>query len=162
VFDRLRYRRQDGRVFLFVFNLLELNGGDMRREPLEVRKATLASVLAKGRSGLRFNDHCDDLPADVVFRHGCKLGFEGVVSKRLGSPYRVGAVARLAEAEEPERAGVKREAERIGAGRSGDTRQDTWKRTTSSSNVHRLLAHRQKVRRQLRRACRRRCGWPHV
>src|SRR6516164_4439616 len=45
VFDRLRYRRQDGRVFLYAFDLLELNGQDLRREPLETRKATLASLL---------------------------------------------------------------------------------------------------------------------
>jgi bifunctional non-homologous end joining protein LigD len=37
VFDRLRYRRQDGGVFLHAFDLLGLNGRDMRREPLEVR-----------------------------------------------------------------------------------------------------------------------------
>ena len=58
----------------------------MPREALEVRKARLDSVLAKGGPGLRFNDHCDDLPAGVVFRHACKLGFEGIVSKRVGSP----------------------------------------------------------------------------
>jgi bifunctional non-homologous end joining protein LigD len=91
VFDRLRYRRQDGRVFLFAFDLLELNGRDMRREPLEMRKRALAAVLrSKARAGIQFNDHCDDLPAAVVFRHACKLGFEGIVSKRLGSPYRSG------------------------------------------------------------------------
>src|SRR5215475_3790488 len=45
VFDRLRYRRRDGRVFLYAFDLLELNGRDMRRHPLEARKATLGSVL---------------------------------------------------------------------------------------------------------------------
>jgi ATP-dependent DNA ligase len=39
VFDRLRYRRQYGRVFLYAFDLLELNGRDMRREPLDVRKS---------------------------------------------------------------------------------------------------------------------------
>src|SRR5262245_33747806 len=38
-FDRLRYRRADGAVFLFAFDLLELDGRDLRREPLEVRKA---------------------------------------------------------------------------------------------------------------------------
>jgi bifunctional non-homologous end joining protein LigD len=91
VFERLRYRRQDGRVFLFAFDLLELNGRDMRREPLELRKRALAAALrVKAGAGIRFNDHCDDLPADVVFRHACKLGFEGIVSKRVGSPYRSG------------------------------------------------------------------------
>src|SRR5690348_10202243 len=75
VFDRLRYRRQDGRVFLYAFDLLEFNGRDMRREPLEARKRSLAVVLRrKAPAGIQFNDHCDDLPADIVFRHACKLG----------------------------------------------------------------------------------------
>ena len=44
----------------------------------------VASVLRrKAGAGIQFNDHCDDLPADVVFRHACKLGFEGILSKRL-------------------------------------------------------------------------------
>jgi len=34
-FDRLRYRRADGAVFMFAFDLIELNGQDLRREPLE-------------------------------------------------------------------------------------------------------------------------------
>src|SRR5215813_9261050 len=52
VFDRLRYRRQDGRVFLYAFDLLELNGQDTRRKPLEGRKAMLASVLTRAGPGL--------------------------------------------------------------------------------------------------------------
>ena len=46
-FDLIRYRRNDGCVFLYAFDLIELNGDDLRRDPLVVRKATLASVLAK-------------------------------------------------------------------------------------------------------------------
>jgi hypothetical protein len=53
-FDRIRYRRHDASVFLYAFDLIALDGGDLRREPLEVRKATLASVLAKAARGLRF------------------------------------------------------------------------------------------------------------
>src|SRR5690349_7864716 len=58
VFDRLRYRRQDGRVFLFAFDLLELNGRDLRREPLEVRKSALAGVLRrmKAWAGIQLNE----------------------------------------------------------------------------------------------------------
>jgi ATP-dependent DNA ligase len=41
VFERIRYRRQDGKVFLHAFDLIELDGDDLRREPLDVRKATL-------------------------------------------------------------------------------------------------------------------------
>jgi len=39
--------------------------------------------------GLQFNEHIAE-PGDVVFRHACKLGFEGIVSKHLGSRYRSG------------------------------------------------------------------------
>src|SRR6266404_9048849 len=56
-FDRIRYRRHDAGVFLYAFDLIELNGDDLRREPLEVCKATLASVLAKAGPGLRLNEH---------------------------------------------------------------------------------------------------------
>ena len=41
-FERLHYRRDDARVFLYAFDLIELDGNDLRCEPLEVRKATLA------------------------------------------------------------------------------------------------------------------------
>jgi bifunctional non-homologous end joining protein LigD len=50
-FDRIRYRRHDAIVFLYAFDLIELNGDDLRRDPLEVRKATLASIVAKAGPG---------------------------------------------------------------------------------------------------------------
>jgi bifunctional non-homologous end joining protein LigD len=39
-FDRIRYRRHDAGVFLYAFDLIELDGDDLRRDPLTVRKAT--------------------------------------------------------------------------------------------------------------------------
>jgi bifunctional non-homologous end joining protein LigD len=110
-FDRLRYRRADGTVFLFAFDLLELNGDDLRREPLEVRKATLASVLAKAGSGLRLNEHLEHDDGDLVFRHACKLDLEGIVSKRLGSRYRSGRSPDWLKMKNPSAPAVKREAE---------------------------------------------------
>ena len=47
VFERLRTKRAGRHVFLCAFDLLELNGTDMRREPIEVRKATLGSLLVR-------------------------------------------------------------------------------------------------------------------
>jgi ATP-dependent DNA ligase len=44
----LRRRRNEPEAFLYAFDLLELNGADLRRDPIEVRKATLASMLAEG------------------------------------------------------------------------------------------------------------------
>src|SRR5262245_33968228 len=52
VFDRLRYRRQDRHVFLYAFDLLELNGQDLRREPIEVRKL----LRWTAQIGLQFNE----------------------------------------------------------------------------------------------------------
>jgi bifunctional non-homologous end joining protein LigD len=74
---------------LFAFDLLELGSNDLRHDPMEERKRALAKLLRKAGWALRFNEHIDE-PGDVVFRHACKLGFEGIVSKRLGSPYRSG------------------------------------------------------------------------
>src|SRR5712672_904820 len=89
LFDLIRHHRANDRVFLFAFDLIELNGDDLRRDPLQVRKATLASIVAKSRPGIRFNEDIEgDGPA--VFAHACKLGLEGIVSKRKDSPYRSG------------------------------------------------------------------------
>jgi ATP-dependent DNA ligase len=90
VFDRLRYGRQpQTEARLFAFDLLELGGKDMRRDPLEKRKSELAKLPRKASWAVHFNEHIAE-PGDVVFRHACKLGLEGIVSKRLGSPYRSG------------------------------------------------------------------------
>jgi hypothetical protein len=48
-FQLLRHRRNEPQAFVYAFDLLELDGTDLRREPLEVRKATLASILRKSR-----------------------------------------------------------------------------------------------------------------
>src|SRR3954464_13331668 len=51
-FRLLRHRHNEPQAFLYAFDLLELNGDDLRREPIEVRKATVASILRKSRDGL--------------------------------------------------------------------------------------------------------------
>jgi bifunctional non-homologous end joining protein LigD len=83
------------------FDLLELNGADLRREPIEVRKA-LASILRKSRSGVRLNEHLEHPEGAVVFQHACKMGLEGIVSKRLGSRYRSGRSPDWLEFKNPE------------------------------------------------------------
>jgi bifunctional non-homologous end joining protein LigD len=110
-FDRLRYRRDDANVFLYAFDLIELDGDNLRREPLEVRKATLASVLAKASRGIRFNDHIQYDDGEIVFRHACKMGLEGIVSKRKDSPYRSGRSSDWLKMKNPACEAVRREAE---------------------------------------------------
>jgi bifunctional non-homologous end joining protein LigD len=117
-FELIRRRHHDGDVFLYAFDLIELNGDDLRRDPLEVRKATLASTLAKAGRGVRFNEHIEG-DGPTVFAHACKLGLEGIVSKRKDSPYRSGRSPDWLKMKNPDAEAVKREAEEDwGRGRS--------------------------------------------
>ena len=89
VFDMVRWQRHDHGVTLCAFDLLELDGEDLRREPIEVRKATLKGLLRRARPGIAFNRHFE-VDGTVVYEQACALGCEGIVSKRSGSPYRPG------------------------------------------------------------------------
>jgi bifunctional non-homologous end joining protein LigD len=110
-FDKLRHRSNDQNVLLIAFDLLELDGVDLRQEPLELRKATLASLLRKGGPGVRLNEHLEHEDGEVVFRHACKMGLEGIVSKRLGSRYRSGRSPDWLKFKNPAAPAVKRGAE---------------------------------------------------
>jgi bifunctional non-homologous end joining protein LigD len=55
-FDLIRHQRANESIFLYAFDLIELNGDDLRRDPLQVRKATLASILAKASPGIRLDE----------------------------------------------------------------------------------------------------------
>jgi bifunctional non-homologous end joining protein LigD len=110
VFDLIRYRKHDHTVTLCAFDLLELYGEDLRRTPIEVRKATLKGLLRRTPAGLAFNRHFG-AAGDIVYRHACKLGCEGIISKRLGSSYRAGRVDHWLKIKNPDAPAVKREAE---------------------------------------------------
>ena len=109
-FNLIRYRRYDDSTFLYPFDLIELNGDDLRRDPLEVRKATLASIVAKANPGIRFNEHMEG-DGPTAFAHAGKLGVEGIVSKRLGSQYRSGRTKDWLKFKNPDAPAAKREAE---------------------------------------------------
>ena len=110
VFDLIRRTRHGGEAVLCAFDLLELNGKDLRRAPIEHRKQTLAKIVRGPHPGILFSDHYVG-DGDVVFKHACKLGCEGIVSKRLGSPYRSGRSAHWIKVKNPNSPAVKREAE---------------------------------------------------
>ncbi len=110
VFQKLRQRRDDQYVFLYAFDLIELDGKDLRREPIEQRKAALAKLLRGAKLGLQLSEHIAE-PGDVVFRHACRLGLEGIVSKRLGSHYVSGRSRDWLKFKNPNAPAVKREAD---------------------------------------------------
>jgi bifunctional non-homologous end joining protein LigD len=82
-----------------------------RREPIEVRKTTLASVLRRSHPGVRLNEHLEHDCGLTVFQHACLLGCEGIVSKRRGSHYRSGRSPDWLKFKNPAAPAVKREAE---------------------------------------------------
>lgn len=79
----------DGPIMHCAFDLLELDGDDLRREPIEARKCALAKLLRGAHSSIVLNEHFEGDGA-VVYKHACALGCERIVSKRRGSPYRSG------------------------------------------------------------------------
>jgi len=92
-FDRLRAavgRKGSRDAFLMAFDLLELDGQDLRREPWETRRETLASLLRKSSAGIRLSQHINESDGATVFQHACAMGLEGIVAKRRDSRYRSG------------------------------------------------------------------------
>jgi len=73
---------------LVAFDLLALKGDDLRQHPFEERRDALSGLVA-GVDDIRFSESVADDGA-IVFAHACKLGLEGIVSKRVGSRYRSG------------------------------------------------------------------------
>ena len=110
VFDVLRYRLRDHAAILCAFDLIELDGEDLRWSPLEHRKAAPADLLRQVGDGLVFNEHFTG-DSTIIFRHACALGCEGIVSKRLGSHYRSGRVDHWLKTKNPAAPAVRREAE---------------------------------------------------
>ena len=79
------------RFLYYVFDLLYCNGADLRKAALVDRKALLQQILEAAPAGgnLRFSEHLEQDGASML-DHACRLGLEGIISKRKGDPYRSG------------------------------------------------------------------------
>jgi bifunctional non-homologous end joining protein LigD len=82
-FERLRY---------YAFDLLHLNGVDLRPRPLTERKALLEEVLRDAPQILAYSQHFTQ-SGEQMLVHACSLGLEGIVSKQGAAPYRSGRAA---------------------------------------------------------------------
>jgi bifunctional non-homologous end joining protein LigD len=69
----LHSRQHDGRVLLYAFDLLELDGEDFRPQRLHARKARLEELLTKATARIQFKEHVDS-DGVVVFEHACRMG----------------------------------------------------------------------------------------
>jgi bifunctional non-homologous end joining protein LigD len=89
IFDALHRRGTVTEAMMYAFDLLELDGQDLRALPLVDRKKRLARLLSGRRLGIVLSDHTDEDGA-LLFVHARRMGLEGIVSKRLSAPYRSG------------------------------------------------------------------------
>lgn len=110
VFDLVRQRRHGPAAVLCAFDLIELDGRDLRSLPIEQRKRTLAKTGRGPHPGIVVNEYYEG-DGEAVFRHACKLGCEGIVSKRLGSPYRSGRCSSWIKIKNPAAPAVMRKAD---------------------------------------------------
>ncbi|WP_087128931.1 DNA ligase D [Caballeronia concitans] len=83
-------RRSTADIVLFVFDLLWLNGSDIREQPLRARRALLHELMQSVDSPLlRYSDDFAEDPASLV-ASACKMQLEGIIGKRADAPYRSG------------------------------------------------------------------------
>lgn len=93
-FSALQAALSDGKVddlIFFAFDLLFLDGEDLRVDPLLARKERLEALLhsSSEEGPLRFSEHFIE-SGQTMLRHVCRMGLEGVISKRTDAPYRSG------------------------------------------------------------------------
>jgi bifunctional non-homologous end joining protein LigD len=89
-FNALHSRRHDDEVQLYAFDCLALDGDDLRKLPLSMRKTNLARLLARRPDGIFVAPFEQGEIGPDLFRAACRLGLEGLVSKRRDRPYQAG------------------------------------------------------------------------
>jgi len=107
-FDELRRRAAARTAILYAFDLIEHNGEDLRDRPFLDRKAALARLLRDTEAGILLNEHvAEDGP--TVFAHACRLGADGIVSKKVDGTYRSGPCPVWIKVRNPASIAVQRE-----------------------------------------------------
>jgi bifunctional non-homologous end joining protein LigD len=93
---------------LYAFDLIDHDGDDMRNRPFLDRKAALARLLRNTETGILLNEHLAEA-GPIVFAHACRLGAEGIVSKKVDSTYRSGRCPVWIKVRNPASIAVQRE-----------------------------------------------------
>ena len=89
-FNALHSRKCDEEVQLYAFDILALNGEDLRKLPLSLRKTNLARLLRGRPDGIFVAPFEQGEIGPDLFLAACNMGLEGTVSKRADRPYRAG------------------------------------------------------------------------
>jgi bifunctional non-homologous end joining protein LigD len=111
-FEELSRREAARTAILYAFDLIELDGDDLRGRPFLERKATLARLLRNTKAGILLNEHIAEDGA-TVFAHACRLGAEGIVSKKVDGTYQSGPSRAWIKVRNPASIAVQRERSEI-------------------------------------------------
>ena len=111
-FHALRSQRRGHEAVLYAFDLIEQEGKDLRDLPLIDRKWRLGKLIGKAKKwrAIQFVEHLTG-DGPTVFEHVCRMGLEGIVSKRTDAPYRSGPSKMWLKSKNPESEAVRRESE---------------------------------------------------
>ena len=111
-FHALRSQHRGHEAVLVAFDLIERDGEDLRDLPLIERKRRLARLIGKtkNRRAIQYGEHLKGNGASVL-DHVCRLGLEGIVSKRVDAPYRSGLSKTWLKSKNPASEAVRRERE---------------------------------------------------
>ena len=104
-FNALHSRKHDDEVQLYAFDIMALDGEDLRPLPLSMRKPNLARLLRGRPDGIFVAPFEQGEIGPDLFRAACNMGLEGMVSKRRRSPLSRRAKPRLGQGEEPQAPG---------------------------------------------------------
>src|SRR5829696_3561452 len=94
----------------YIFDVIEVDGDDVRKQPIEARKQRLLRMLRHHKPSLQYNELLE-AEGEIVFQQACLMGLEGIVSKHRGSPYRSGSSPHWLKSKNPASEAVRREAE---------------------------------------------------
>jgi bifunctional non-homologous end joining protein LigD len=89
-FEGLHGGKCDAEVRLYAFDLLADDGVDMGHETLHVRKLWLGKLLKRSSDGILYNEQEAGAIGPRLFEQACKMGLEGIVSKRRDRGYKAG------------------------------------------------------------------------
>lgn len=79
----------NGAMAYYLFDLLELDGTNLRDLPLRERKDKLRKLIGAGKAPLVYSDHIET-DGEAMFAQACALKLEGIIAKRADAPYRSG------------------------------------------------------------------------
>jgi bifunctional non-homologous end joining protein LigD len=110
-FEALYSRQCDDQAQLYAFDVLAVDGEDLRDLPLSIRKTNLARLLARRPDGIFVAPFETGEIGPYLFRAACNMGLEGMVSKHRDRPYRGGPCRHWVKVKNPASPAMKRAAE---------------------------------------------------